>query len=91
MVELQKNVELAEFLQEKVKPYNSPSVLAAQIVELNAYFAEGEKHWNKSFEDAAQACRDFEADQKALMQKEDDQDKVLKGLEENMDATRRKY
>lgn len=53
LVELRRKDELGDSLQEKVKQYGSPPVLAAQIEEFKASLAEGEKCWKKASKDTA--------------------------------------
>ncbi|CAI8594338.1 unnamed protein product [Vicia faba] len=66
-------------LKEKLDWYGLPSTLGAQIMRLKAYLDKREKCWNKASKDATQVCRAFEADQKDLQQKKDDQISALKG------------
>lgn len=63
LAKLETKAELADSLQEEVKRYSSPSTFTTQITKLKASLAEGEKHWNKASEDAAEAYIKFEEDQ----------------------------
>lgn len=62
LVELWIKDRLAYSLYEKVNRYSSPSVLAAQIMELKVSLAEGEKRWNKDSEDVGHMFCEFKED-----------------------------
>lgn len=64
--------------------YGSLSTLATYMTKLKVSLAKAKECWKKAYEGVAEACHEFETNQKVLQQKKDDQINALKGLGEEV-------
>lgn len=87
---IQENVDAHSSLQENMDQYGRPSILAAQVEELKAYFTKVKKRNKKVSADVAEACLAFEMDQKSLQQRKEDRTIYLRSLKEKTIAAQRK-